>query len=108
MSLSQINIEVQYQAYLQRVGLTEEMMKPIQKQETRRAFFAGFVQALVLMRDDIGALPEMVAVSLLEKLLNEGLQFWEKEAREHKKNNPYPAPEKKASSIIQPKNPRMN
>ena len=67
--MEQFNLEKQYQLYLERVGITESQMHPIQKIETKRAFMGACGQMLILLRDDLGALEEDKAIEQLQKLL---------------------------------------
>lgn len=72
-------IEQQYQQYLKLVRLSEENMHPVQKTETRRAFYGGCVQLLLILRDGVAELPEDEAVQVMEDLLEEARDFWRKE-----------------------------
>lgn len=79
-------IEQQYQQYLSLVGLSEEDMHPVQKIETRRAFYAGCGQLLYILRDGVSKLSEDEAVQKMEDLLQEVQDFWKKEAEETNQN----------------------
>jgi hypothetical protein len=70
------NVEEQYKLYINRVGLKLEQMPPDQIRETRRAFFGACGQILILMRDDVGALPEKQAIKIMENMLQEVGNFW--------------------------------
>lgn len=70
------DLEVQYQFYLKKVGLTEKMMHPQQKTETKRAFFAACGQLLVLFRDDLTKLPDDAAVEKLSGMINQVAGFF--------------------------------
>lgn len=50
---------------------------PIQRQEMRRAFFAG-VQAMLNMSRDAAQLPEEEAVTVLESIESECVEFGQK------------------------------
>lgn len=65
------DLEHQYQLYLQRVGLKEENMHPIQKTETKRAFIGACGQMLVLLRDDLGKLEENKAIEILQDMMDQ-------------------------------------
>lgn len=71
--------ENQWQEYLKRVNLNEATMHPVQRQETKRAFFAGIGQLLVLQRDEIALLPDDSGADVLQDIFNEVLNFWQKE-----------------------------
>jgi hypothetical protein len=65
-------LEHQYQLYLQRVGLKESAMHPVQKRQIKQAFIGGIGQMLILLRDDVGAIEdEDEAVKVMESLLNQ-------------------------------------
>lgn len=67
----QFNLEHQYQLYLQRVGIKESHMNPIQKKETKQAFFGAMGQMLVLQRDELAALSDEDAVDTLQDMWNQ-------------------------------------
>lgn len=73
------DIEFQYNLYLDKVGLSEENMHPVQAQETKRAFMAAAGQILVLLRDDISELSDDEGVEVLEKLMTQVANFWTNE-----------------------------
>lgn len=66
----------QYQKYLKLVELPESAMNPVQRIETKRAFFGAWGQALIHMRDELGVLPENEAVVRLEEQIQEISKFW--------------------------------
>ena len=74
-------VEYQYQDYLKKVGLKEEDMFPVQKAETKRAFFGGVGHILALMKNEIAELPEDEGVQVLESLNNQVLSFFIAEAQ---------------------------
>lgn len=75
------NLDRQYQYYLQRVNLNEATMSPVQRVETKRAFFAACGQMLILMRDGIGNIEnESDAIRTMDDLLNQVGNFWIKQA----------------------------
>lgn len=79
-AINQFDLNYQYKLYLQRVGLFENSMSPIQKQETKRAFFGACGQMLLMMRDDVGGIEdESAAVKVMEDLINQVGNFWLKE-----------------------------
>jgi len=79
--MKELEIEHQYQLYLQRVDLDERRMPEVQKVETKRAFYAGFAQMLLLARDTISELDEDRAVLTLEDLLVQIDIFWQEQSR---------------------------
>lgn len=74
--MSDHSINKQYLDYLQRVGLSESTMNPVQRVETKRAFYACAASLLVVFRDDIGTLPQPEAIKEMEKLWQEASDFW--------------------------------
>jgi len=72
-----LEIDHQYQQYLKRMQLDETKMHPQQKIETKRAFYGGFSQLLVLMFNDVADIDdEDKAVLTLEDLSVQCEQFW--------------------------------
>ncbi len=80
--MDQFNLEKQYQLYLERGGITESQMHPIQKVETKRAFMAACGQMLILLRDDLGLLEVDKAIEQLQDMMNQVQAFWLKEANQ--------------------------
>lgn len=78
--MEKFNLENQYQQYLKRCGIDENKMHPVQKQETKRAFFGACGQMLVLLREDVAELDDEKAIGTLEDMLNQVNSFWMKEA----------------------------
>ncbi len=68
---NQFDLEYQYQLYLQRVGLDENRMHPVQKRETKQAFYGACGQILVLLRDDLSTLDEKKAMNAFQNLYNQ-------------------------------------
>ncbi len=68
---SEMSIEFQYKMYLELVKLDERTMHPIQAKETKQAFYAACGQMLILLRDTISELSEEEGVVVLERLVNE-------------------------------------
>ncbi|AFD05977.1 hypothetical protein [Solitalea canadensis] len=82
--MEQFDLNEQYKLYLQRVGLKEVHMSPIQRIETKRAFFGACGQMLLLMRDDIGAIEDdNKAIEAMDNLLNQVGNFWLNESGKH-------------------------
>lgn len=76
MNKPEFNLEHQYQLYLERVKLKESQMSLIQRQELKRAFMGACGQMLVLLRDELGELPENEAVETLQNLHDQVGNFW--------------------------------
>lgn len=74
--MEKFNLAKQYQQYLERIGINENQMHPIQKQETKRAFFGACGQMLVLLREDVSQLNEDEAIKVLENMNNQVYSFW--------------------------------
>lgn len=77
--MEQFNLDKQYQLYLERVGLSESKMHPTQKVETKRAFMGACGQMLILLRDELGALDEDIAVEQMKDMINQVQNFWQKQ-----------------------------
>lgn len=73
---NEFNLEHQYELYLQRVGLKEEQMHPLQKKQLRQTFMGACGQMLILMRDEVGALPEDQAIEVCESMINQVGEFF--------------------------------
>lgn len=74
------NLENQYQLYLERVGLKEANMHPVQRTETKRAFIGACGQMLILLRDDLGALEESKAIETMQDMINQAGEYFMKES----------------------------
>lgn len=85
--MKKFNLEHQYQLYLQRGGVPEERMHPVQRVETKRAFFGACGQILILLRDDVGALEDNEAAKALESLMSQVEKYWAAEVINHQKSN---------------------
>lgn len=79
--MEKFNIEHQFMLYLERVGLNILTMDPIQLQETRRAFYGAAGQILLLVRDDITELSDIVGGLALHSMLTQVVVFWENEVK---------------------------
>lgn len=69
-------IEGLYQDYLKKVKLTEKEMNPVQKVETRRAFFGAAGLILSYFKDTIADMDEEVGAEAIEELWRETMEFW--------------------------------
>lgn len=65
------DLEYQYQLYLKRVALKEDIMPEIQKRQLRQAFMGACGQIILLLRDDVGALSETDAIKTMENMINQ-------------------------------------
>lgn len=75
--MEKFNIEEQYQLYLQRISLNEKTMHPLQRIQLRQTFFGAFGQALILMRDEVGAIEnEDEAIEVMKNMINQVGQFF--------------------------------
>lgn len=80
MNDTNLDLEIQYQTYLKRAGISEDRMHPQQRTEAKRAFFGACGQMLILFRDGIGAIEdEDKAVLQMEDLINQVKIFWRNE-----------------------------
>jgi hypothetical protein len=55
----------------------------IQREEMRKAFYAGFVECFKIINDVAVKLPEPQSYQLLEKISDEANEFFEKMMKEH-------------------------
>ncbi|MGC1471526.1 MAG: hypothetical protein WA775_02945 [Psychroserpens sp.] len=79
LKMKDLDLEIQYKKYLNKVKLVESKMHPIQRKETKNAFMAGCGQTLHLMLHTIGDIKdEHRAVMHLEDLLQQSIIYWEK------------------------------
>ena len=74
------NLEEQWKFYLYVTKQDEARMHPVQLVETRRSFYAGVGQILLLLRDTFGSMTEEEAVVQLENLLKQVNNFWLKQS----------------------------
>lgn len=82
---SKIKVEKMYQEYLKISKQDESKMHPIQKQETKRAFFAGVGNLLMFFKNDITEeQSDEEVLDLFDSLENEVNQFFISET--HKQN----------------------
>lgn len=76
-------IDEQYKLYLKRVALNEAQMHPEQRRQIKQTFFGAWGQALVHMRDEISELDEDAGIVVLEKQMQEVLDFFTAETNRH-------------------------
>lgn len=79
MKKPEFDLHHQYQLYLKRIQLNEKTMSPIQRKETKRAFFGACGQLLILLRDDVGELEENEAVEVMDDMISQVGNFWANE-----------------------------
>ena len=79
-----INLEDEYQLFLQRIGLKEADMHPQQKRQIKQTFYGAFGQCLVITRDEITKFPEDQAIIELQNMFDQVGNFFLKEV--HKQN----------------------
>lgn len=77
------DLDYQYRLYLQRVGMAESIMMPIQAQETKRAFFGAAGQMLDLLTNGCDSLTESEAIPKLGGLFDQVEHFWMQEVNQH-------------------------
>ena len=81
----QLSLEIQYQIYLRKVSMKESEMNRIQKKQLRQTFMAAAGQTILLLRDEVGSLPEKEAIGAMEYMLKQVTDFFNPKT-EHKPN----------------------
>lgn len=84
---SSTKVSDQWEFFKKMMKLSDDKMPDDQKREMRRAFYGGFGQAVMLLRNHIAELPEDAAVVKLEEVVDELQHFWKMEV-----NNQFPTP----------------
>ena len=79
--MDKLKISFQFEQYLKIVKLDAATMPADQYREIRRGFYGGWGQLIMLMSDDIPALPEAKGVQILEAMTKEVAAFWLSEAK---------------------------
>lgn len=74
--MQKFDLNEQWKTYLQRVGLQEDKLHPVQLTETKRAFFGACGQLLILLRDDLSVFPEDTAVEIMQDMIRQVADFW--------------------------------
>lgn len=81
--LNQINncdsVADQFDFFLKKSDLKQSEMSDVQFIETRRAFYAGFGQMIILLTTKIGEVPDEEGIKILEGFLNEVSEFYKNE-----------------------------
>jgi hypothetical protein len=78
------SLETEWRLYLQRMGLDEARMHPAQLRETKRAFFGACGQMLILLRDKVGAMEEVDALTAYKNLMDQVEIFFNGEIQKMK------------------------
>ena len=79
----EIMVSAEWAAFLQRIPGWERWPS-VQHREMRKAFYAGFGQCLVLMRDRVTEYSEEAGAEILQGLLCEIEHFWTEAEKEWK------------------------
>lgn len=74
--MKKFNLDHQYQLYLERVGIKEEDMHPIQKTETKNAFMGACGQMLDICVNEIPDFDDGSAIEVMSYLLHQVQDFW--------------------------------
>jgi len=74
--MEKFNLEYQYQLYLKRMKLHEDKMHPQQKKQLRETFMGASGQLIILLRDDVAALPEDEGVKTMKDMLNQVADYF--------------------------------
>ncbi len=69
------SVEHMYQVYLEKVNLDESKMHPVQKEETKRAFYGALGQMVIFM-DNVADLPEEEGATAIIDFRKEVSEFW--------------------------------
>ena len=81
-----IDLEAQFNFYLEKMGLNKKTMIPVQITETRRDFFGGMGQLLVIL-DTVIELDDETGSNVMTKLENDLKTFWIIEQQTKKEAN---------------------
>lgn len=72
MKNEKFDLNAQYTQYLQRVGLSEAKMHPVQNKVMKNAFMGACGIMLVTLRDDLGAIEDdMEAIKIMEDMFSQ-------------------------------------
>ena len=77
--MTKLDLDNQYAAFLQRMALDESTMPEVQRTETKRAFYAGFGQMLIVLMEemDFGKNPQTFVYT--QYMVAQIRKFFEKE-----------------------------
>lgn len=81
MNIEPLNLEKQYDFYLDQCGIAKDKMHPVQKSETKKAFFGGAAQVLHLMNTHVSQMDEGNAVLAIKYLEDQAAVFWANELK---------------------------
>ena len=70
------SIKKMYEFYLQKINLSEDAMHPIQREQTKQAFYAGVSCLLIMQRDDFPNLSDSECFDTLDNMLKECGELW--------------------------------
>ena len=68
---SKIQVEYEWNKFISRLFPKEAKLPPLQRVEMKRAFFGGFGQAIVIMKNKVDKLSEKEALEAIEGLYKE-------------------------------------
>ena len=74
--MSNFDLNKQYALYLGRLTLNEKDMHPAQKLQLKQAFMGACGQMLILLRDELSALPEDEAVATMQRMIDQVGDYW--------------------------------
>ncbi len=74
--MNKFSIETLWYRYLELVKLKEHQLGSVQRSEMKKCFYGAVGQILMLLRDDLAALPEDKAVEVMSDLIEQTKQFW--------------------------------
>lgn len=78
--MNKFDLKYQWKQYLNAAGLDEAKMPADQIRECKRAFVGAWGQLLLLQRDELSKFDENNAVIILQQMLTDVINFWNKEA----------------------------
>lgn len=74
--MDKFNLEHQYQFFLNKIGLKEKDMHPVQKVQLKETFFGACGVLLILFRDEITKLEEDDAVSVMQDMIEQVANYF--------------------------------
>jgi hypothetical protein len=72
-------VEDQWKLFLERGGVTEEMLGKVQASEMKKAFYGAWGQCLISLREDFAELSPEEGSDELDKMMEEIEDFWLKQ-----------------------------
>ncbi len=76
-----LEVSAEWHKFIAKVFPKGCKLPPLQRVEMKRAFYAGFGQALVLMHEKVGAMEESEAVEAMDSLNEEVQTFWSRQVQ---------------------------